>query len=227
MKKLLFLAVVVLFISVNAEALTITEIESNDTLDTAQMVDGYFSLGANPDIAYATTSPWVSITGTGDGTFDYYQFTVNNNNDTIVIDIDYGHTPDVTGSVELSFGLYKWNGSDWINRMSHSGYSPVADGAGGSVSESDPYFEYSPSYNSNANAGLWAIGIASGKYIYHDSDPSIVGFAHPTAPIPIESTYQLQLSIENAAVAPVPEPTTLALMGLGLASIGWKRRKAA
>jgi len=27
--------------------------------------------------------------------------------------------------------------------------------------------------------------------------------------------------------APIPEPTTLALMGLGLAGIGWKRRKAA
>jgi len=40
----------------------------------------------------------------------------------------------------------------------------------------------------------------------------------------VEFTGTQGLGIDNLAV---PEPATLALMGLGLAGIGWKRRKAA
>ena len=35
------------------------------------------------------------------------------------------------------------------------------------------------------------------------------------------------VSISSVSSGQIPEPTTLALMGLGLAGIGWKRRKAA
>ncbi len=64
------------------DASDIGEIEVNDTLATAQNIDGSFSIGANPDIGSLPvannplTVPWVSIAGAGDDTVDYYSFTV-------------------------------------------------------------------------------------------------------------------------------------------------------
>ncbi len=39
-------------------------------------------------------------------------------------------------------------------------------------------------------------------------------------------SYQITLGTPPTGPVGVPEPTTIALMGLGLAGIGWKRRKA-
>lgn len=66
-----------------------------DVIDHAQNIDGPDSLGSgwnlieNPDIADSTTLPHISIQATGDGTFDYYSFTVANAGDRAVFDIDY------------------------------------------------------------------------------------------------------------------------------------------
>ncbi len=44
--------------------------------DTAQNIDGGgWNTGPNPDIIEATTIPHVTVSGTGDGSFDYYSFT--------------------------------------------------------------------------------------------------------------------------------------------------------
>jgi len=43
----------------------------------------------------------------------------------------------------------------------------------------------------------------------------------------LDSNEPYRFIDEGSITSSVPEPTTLALMGLGLAGIGWKRRKAA
>ncbi len=50
--------------------------------------DAGWNLTSNPDIPNSTTRPHVSVTGTGDGTFDYYSFTVQNAGDVGTFDID-------------------------------------------------------------------------------------------------------------------------------------------
>ncbi|MDX1924959.1 MAG: DVUA0089 family protein [Pirellulaceae bacterium] len=58
---------------------TVVELEPNDSLVTAQDLDlETFQLVNNPNVANSTTRPYVVIPGTGNGTFDYYSFTVPN-----------------------------------------------------------------------------------------------------------------------------------------------------
>jgi len=67
-----------------ALATPVSELEPNGTFADAQNIDAYFSLDADPNISNdptgtentSTTVPHATINGTGDGTYDYYSFTV-------------------------------------------------------------------------------------------------------------------------------------------------------
>ena len=72
----------------------IAEVEANNSLAAAQSIDGQWSLALDPDIGdsftnTSTTIPHVTISGTGDGTFDYYAFTVPAAGVRGIFDIDY------------------------------------------------------------------------------------------------------------------------------------------
>ncbi len=76
-----------------ALAAPVDEVEPNDTIFSAMNVDHYFNLAEDPNIGdqtqnTSTTVPHATILGTGDGTFDYYSFTVDTANTTVVIDVD-------------------------------------------------------------------------------------------------------------------------------------------
>jgi hypothetical protein len=77
-----------------ANADPVVEIESNDSAATAQNIDGSFDLSFNAligDAAYVNTSttiPHAEITGTGDGTYDWYSFTVATAGSLGIFDID-------------------------------------------------------------------------------------------------------------------------------------------
>ena len=59
----------------------------NHAQNTAVSLDGLFSLGSNGNIVNSTTLPHVTVTATGDGNTDWYQFTVSEAG-RYVLDID-------------------------------------------------------------------------------------------------------------------------------------------
>lgn len=68
----------------------ISEFEPNNSLASAQNIDSFFSLANDLPISSSTTIPHVSIYGTGNGTFDYYSFTVSTPGSRGIFDIDFG-----------------------------------------------------------------------------------------------------------------------------------------
>lgn len=82
--------------------------------------------------------PHVTVTGTGDGTFDYYTFTVPAGNSRGIFDIDGGDTGG-SGSFHSSLRLYDANGVLLANSAVFN--SPLL-GQTGSSSNRDAYLEY-------------------------------------------------------------------------------------
>ncbi len=76
---------------------SVSEQEPNDSIQVAHNIDGEFHLEANSDIGdqdsnTSTEIPHVTITGRGNNTYDFFEFTVSNAGDRGIFDID-----DTTG----------------------------------------------------------------------------------------------------------------------------------
>ena len=136
----------------------------NNSLDSALDVNSEFSLAADVDIANATTIAHVTVTGTGDGTSDFYQVTALKDHATITLDIDYG---------SFDAGIYLWDNS-W-NPLAYGDDSDISDGAGGSISEDDPFVTHT-----FTEAGTYYIQVADYSGNIGNSE-----------------TYELQISIDN------------------------------
>jgi methionine-rich copper-binding protein CopC len=88
-------AMVVVYAGV-ALAAPVDEVDPNNTFAEAQNIDDYFSLDADPNISNdytgtentSTTVAHATVNGTGDGTVDYYSFTVPEGGGIGSIDID-------------------------------------------------------------------------------------------------------------------------------------------
>ncbi len=162
-------------ISLGSGSITANQASNNASIGTAIDISGEFSLASNPNIVDSTTTPHVTIFGTGNGARDYYSFTVNNPHATIRIDMD-----NTSGSYDSMVAIVDANGN--IMRLNDDSVATV--GGGGSEADfgtversSDSYLEWTP--------------YAAGTYYI------VVGAFSGLDVIPVGATYELQVSIDN------------------------------
>lgn len=165
----------------------VTEQGPNDTLPSAQSLEGYiWSLSSDPDIgdefgSTSTSLPHLTVTATGNESFDYYSFVVSNVPARGIFDIDYGATGNPLTDMDSQIFLYDSAG----NLLASNNDSPLAFGAGGSASTLDSFLTYP-----FVKSGTYIIGVAASP------SNGLPGGISGTQ-IGNGDTYTLQVSVEN------------------------------
>ncbi|MBX9788919.1 MAG: DUF4214 domain-containing protein [Pirellulales bacterium] len=161
---------------------TVTEVEQNNSIADGQNIDQYFNLNASPNIGdtagidTSLTVPHATILGTGDGSFDFYTFTVGSASAGSPVkgtfDIDF-----TTGGADTFIQLFDEAG----NLLSQNDDSALINGAGGSATTNDSFL----TFNFTA-PGKYAIKIGAFN-------------AGGASPIPLQNgeNYTLQVSLEE------------------------------
>lgn len=147
----------------------------NDSIANALNIDDEYSLEADPDVANAETTPYVTVSAIGDGTVHFYEFTVYSDGDAITLDVDYGDTGGA-GSFNSYLELYDAGGS----LLASNDIYPFVGGAGGSTSSEDAYVAATI-----ATAGTYYVAVMSSG-----------GGA-----VPVDATYELQVSVQNQTIS--------------------------
>jgi hypothetical protein len=188
----------------SAFAAVVNESEPNNTLATAQNVDGNFSTSVNADIENTgvTGWEWASVLGTGDGTFDYFSFSVLTGQ-SYVFDIDNGASSP--GFMDAFINLYNGTGT-LVSQVDDCTYSQDGfdncDTDSGSLSNLDPTLLWT-----FASAGTYSVSVLE---------------CCSSAP-QAGSSYSLQLSRDLSAV---PVPAAVWLFGTALIGfVGMSRRR--
>lgn len=194
-------------LSGTASALPVVSAPGNDSLGTAQDINGFFDLSANPQIENSTLIPHAEITNrSGDDTFDFFFFSVAADNTNAVFDIDCGRQ---------TLGLPNTGCSDQDD--SFDAFLDLFTAAGVLVAFNDDDFTGDPGSESTVLDSLLRTTLNAGDYVIRVS-------AFPGVEIQQDESYVLNVSIGNLP-STVPAPGVVLLFGLGLIALGTTRRR--
>ncbi|GEM_PF-687144 len=179
------------------------ELEPNDSRGEAMRLDERgWSLEPNADISNAEAVPHVTITATGDGTFDFYSFTVDQAGSAAVFDIDNGA---LTAGQDFDTQLFLFDSSGTL--LASNDNSATDSGSGsGRDSRIDHQFPEQGYYT-----------VAVGAFSSETNGPGELTGAAP----PIGTKYVLNISLENHALAEAayePTPTSVLIPVTGTAN---------
>ena len=191
-----------LAVAAGGQAAVVAEREANDSFATAQNLDGFFTLGVDPEIFDLGGRPHVTVAGRpGNGTFDYYSVTRPGGGGSIIFDIDHA-----APGFDSFLSFYYSDGTPWFSADDNFG-----DPDPGSVSLSDTF-----------TGGGFGTGSPGGFYYVRVGNSG-------DGPQSGGSGYRLHVSIDNHPLqVAVPEPATWAMMLMGFGGLGalMRRRRA-
>ena len=194
--------------------LVVPEIEPNDGVTTALNIDNLgFSLDFDPNINdtigtnTSTVIPHISIQGTGNGSFDFYSFTIANAGDSAIFDIDFG------GSVSNAGVL---NGDNFDSELF------LFDSLGQSLARNDDFFPTDAGSSTSLDSFIEFTFVTPGAYVIGvASFPSSAVTGGITGPgVPSGSDYTLHVSIQNHQTTTGSAPTAAPTRAFGDTLIG-------
>lgn len=161
----------------------VTETGGNNSLNTAQNLNGNFSKSADPEVENANSMPHLTVEGVGNNAYDWFSFTINQPG-RVAIDIDHG------------FDAESPNFDPWIRLFNANGVM---------IGQNDDRGSTDPGSTSDRDSYLLFSNLAAGTYYVQVGEWQSRGPFSPGAfsSIPNGAHYELSISIPQQNRPPI------------------------